>query len=144
MRRGDKMALHIGSFEALRARFGSRSSLKLANNTYGTFLASESFGIGKYPTITEEKIIVRYHTTDIARMTSAYAILDSGGWLTSTTKERLNTIARAYGWSLHQEKGAWKLTSAQRTVYEFADNVRIFANGEILGAGEDNHKGKSK
>lgn len=51
--------------------------------------------------------VIRLHATDIARkMFDGSVILNSGGWKTVTTKDRMNG-AMPVGYCLSQERGAW-------------------------------------
>ena len=48
--------------------------------------------------------IIRLHRTDIVRkLPDGSVILNSGGWRTPTTKERMSS----YGWRVIQDKGQW-------------------------------------
>lgn len=52
---------------------------------------------------------LRYHETDIVVCkTNNTVVLNSGGWQTSTTKERINWCLSPYA-SLYQEKHVWKV-----------------------------------
>jgi hypothetical protein len=51
--------------------------------------------------------VVRLHRTDIFRRNSnGDIILDTGGWNTGTTRDRMNDALRPYGASVHTHKGA--------------------------------------
>ena len=43
------------------------------------------------------KTAVRYHDTNVVEFTPDTITLNSGGWLTATTKRRMNETASAYG-----------------------------------------------
>lgn len=53
--------------------------------------------------------IVRYHNTDVVKFNSERITLDSGGWMTSTTKTRMNQASNEYGlgFNVHQDDGKW-------------------------------------
>lgn len=96
-------------------------SKKVANNTYARL---DSNGA----------IVIRYHDTDVVTLFYDGAIrLDSGGWKTLTTKERLNWFL-PYSIRVYQESGIWYL-SDNKEVYLFEDGLTISASGEITGAG---------
>jgi hypothetical protein len=70
-----------------------RPSKKIANNTY---LKQRENG----------SIAVMLHSTDIILfLASGMVKVDSGGWKTPTTKQRLNEYLE--GWQISQEKGIW-------------------------------------
>lgn len=53
--------------------------------------------------------IVRYHSTDVVTVRGNEITLDSGGWMTVTTKRRMNQAARTFGlpFSVYQRRGEW-------------------------------------
>lgn len=55
------------------------------------------------------EVRVRFHTTDIFTMTAGKIRLSSGGWRTSTTKNRLNTCLNAIcsPWRIGPTKFEW-------------------------------------
>lgn len=65
---------------------------------------------------------LRYHWTDVV---TAYqdgrVVLTSGGWRTSTTKERINRYLPV-GYVLYQQKKTWWLSTPDGTV-EFEDDM---------------------
>ena len=72
---------------------------------------------------------VRLHNTVVARRHPGGQIfLDSGGYLTVTTKRRINEALRAWGqdWRVYQHKGEWfveEVQGAGRGPFEFADGM---------------------
>ncbi len=87
---------------------------KLGNNTY-----AERRG---------DAIAIRLHDTDILTFNPDGSIVcTSGGWKTSTTKDRLNAFAPVRIW---QKSGRWFLGDG----LEFQDGLTITARGEIKGA----------
>jgi len=103
--------------EMLKGR--NAQSKKLANNTY---LHRRG-----------DNIAIQLHSTDIATFTpNGDIILNSGGWHTSTTKERINM---AIGNRLSQVNGVWYIGDVR-----FADGIIIHANGKITGGIKDNPK----
>jgi len=86
-----------------------------------------------------ENIALQYHNTDVATFRPDDSIiLTSGGWHTSTTKERIN-MALQGRFYLRQELGRWFIGD-----YTFADGMIIKSNGSITGAGKDNPKADKK
>src|SRR2546423_133014 len=80
------------------AILGKRERKKLARNTY---LERRENGFA-----------VRYHATDVATWTKTGLVLDSGGYRTVTTRERINW-ALPMDVSLSQTRGVWSVTDAR-------------------------------
>jgi hypothetical protein len=67
-------------------------------------------------------VCIRYHDTDIVRIHEDGLItLDSGGWRTKTTKERINSYSPA---GIRQEKGIWYIGDVV-----FYDSMMVDADG---------------
>lgn len=82
-----------------------------------------------------DNIALQYHSTDVATFRPDDSIvLNSGGWHTSTTKERIN-MALPGGYNLCQENGRWFVNDCA-----YADNMVINADDSITGAGKNNPK----
>jgi hypothetical protein len=66
--------------------------------------------------------VVRYHDTDIVKVSENYIELNTGGWFTLTTKRRMNQVSSAYnlGFYVYQLNGSW---------YAKLDEVRYRFNG---------------
>jgi len=100
-----------------------KDSKKLQNNTY-----LEKRG---------ENIAVRLHETDVLTYTPKdKIILNSGGWKTPTTKDRINTYLpynAGKGFYLSQDAGIWYLhdRTALKT-FVFTDNIEIH-KGKVKG-----------
>jgi hypothetical protein len=62
--------------------------------------------------------------------------LQSGGWQTPTTKDRMNNFMPGGHLGIHQEKSIWYFTSGGGRV-AYADGMRIDRSGGITGEGED-------
>ena len=78
---------------------------------------------------------IRLHNTDIITFQKdGKTILNSGGWMTPTTKDRLNKYS---GYRIHQEKGLWYIGNIV-----FKDGIQLskITSGEIesIGAGSEN------
>lgn len=99
-------------------RLGKRDSRKVGNNTYLKRRGNET-------------IALRLHATDIVTWHSdGRTVLDSGGWLTVTTKARMNEWAPV---RIYSVLGRWVFPDG--TVY--ADGITISPDG-ITGQGEHN------
>lgn len=113
------------NFAALDLKLQGRNheSRKLANHTY-----LERRG---------ENIAVRLHQTDILIFSPDGAIeYNTGGWKTSTTKERMNSFGSLNLWT---ERGVWYIgkgwsKEGKRVVY--ADGMKVMPDGTVVGAGE--------
>ena len=95
-----------------------RNSRKLANNTY---LHRNG-----------EDICVRLHNTDVVTFKpNGEAILDSGGWKTVTTKERINKYSPV---GVFQNKGQWYIGDWNSNIKEcplFFDGMIISKSGKV-------------
>lgn len=67
---------------------------------------------------------IRLHDTDIVTFSGDKIILNSGGWRTSTTKDRINKFAPVY---IHQTKGLWYIDNKL-----FYDNCIVNNKGELI------------
>lgn len=67
---------------------------------------------------------VRYHGTIIIRRVSNGYRLSSGGWQTSTTKQRLNALMPA-GYSIFQKDYRWFITLQDGETVPFEDGMVI-------------------
>ena len=95
---------------------GSRSSKKLANNTYLTKADGGSLG----------RVAVKLHSTNVVELFSdSTYVLNSGGWRTATTKDRINGYSPA---RISQVKNVWYLRDGSL----FYDGMTIDAYGNPL------------
>lgn len=64
--------------------------------------------------------------------------LNTGGWFTHTTKDRINNLGIKPLGDIHVDKGVWIYTNRNtKDVCAFADGMRVLPTGEVEGAGED-------
>lgn len=56
--------------------------------------------------------IVRYHDTDVVKFNNKVIVLNTGGWFSATTKDRMNTASFEFnlGYKVAQVKGEWVVT----------------------------------
>jgi hypothetical protein len=81
-------------------------------------------------------VVVRLHNTNIVTLTKDDSIiLNSGGWRTVTTRDRISKLIRKAGWSLYSERGVWIVSIAGKS-YTFTDGMIIHADGSVEGAGD--------
>lgn len=78
--------------------------------------------------------VIRLHLTDVLTvLPDGTEILNSGGWMTPTTKDRIN--ATAYR-QVCQKDSMW-LVNYRGNQYVFADGITFHPNGKVTGAGEN-------
>jgi hypothetical protein len=85
----------------------------------------------------EGELAIRLHETDVVTFTRlGITILNSGGWKTVTTKDRINEALSGTGWRLSQERGQWYVGYADSAAnrHVFADGMKICANNRVNGA----------
>jgi hypothetical protein len=81
-----------------------------------------------------DNVAVRLHRTDIVTFApNGNVTLNTGGWTTVTTKDRINNTSPHRVWS---ERGVWYVTVNGKP-HVFADGITISASGEVTGAGEE-------
>lgn len=97
----------------------SRVERKIDNNTIARFVG--------------DNIIVRFHNTDIGEfLPDNTLILNSGGYKTYTTKDRINDLL-PNGIRLYQESGLWWLSHNWSDKIPFCDGIMILPDGTITG-----------
>lgn len=90
-------------------------------------------------TTTDGRTVIRLHQTDIVTtMPNGDIVLNTGGWQTVTTKERLNRYAPA---SIYSHNGVWIIRYAGQE-YAYQDGLTIHADGQISGVGPDPNETK--
>ena len=69
---------------------------------------------------------VCYHNTEVVKITDDKIILNSGGWLTATTKRRMNQASLTYGlgFSVYQVNYTWYVDYKGDTI-PFEDNMEL-------------------
>lgn len=85
---------------------------------------------------TEGATVTRLHLTDVVQaMPGGRFRLDSGGWQTMTTKDRINDALRGSGFVVTSGKGVWHVAAGPSHAYDYgaavADSVPFF-DGMIL------------
>lgn len=79
---------------------------------------------------------VRLHNTNVVMTTpSGSIILDSGGWMTPTTKDRINNFSP---YTINQRKNIWYV-NINGTEYIFNDGMKISKRGKVTGATPKNN-----
>jgi hypothetical protein len=81
-------------------------------------------------------IAVQYHETDVVTVRANGSFqLNSGGWKTMTTKDRMNCYLPR-GVTVFSERGIWYVTTPKRTAV-YRDGMVIKKNGAAAGAGSE-------
>lgn len=101
-------------YEATKMVHGktNRTNRKIGNNTYGEILPDGSVGIMLHSTY-----VVRIHPDNSAT-------LNTGGWYSTTTKDRMNKYSPV---RVYQRKGQWYLENGE----EYEDGVTVADNNLI-------------
>lgn len=79
-------------------------------------------------TVSTEQGITRvtYHQTAVVKYGNGNITLNSGGWMTPTTKKRMNQTSETFGlgFKVFQKAGAWFVDYKGNTL-DFADNMQL-------------------
>lgn len=82
--------------------------------------------------LSDERIAIRLHDTDVVIFDKDGSVeLNSGGWLTVTTKARMNEFLGERG-NVWSERGKWYVGHWNGNKTRFFDGIRIAADGTIL------------
>ena len=83
----------------------------------------------------QSRLIVTFHNTAVVQVVNdRYVVLNSGGWLTPTTKRRMNQASEVYrlNYIVYQKGWVWYVKTPSTTA-EFVDNIIIDkVTGKIL------------
>jgi len=73
----------------------------------------------------EDFHVVAYRGTPVVRFNDEKIILNTGGWMTATTKSRMNEASRQYGlgYSVSQINYEWFVTYKGRTIPFMTDEL---------------------
>jgi len=108
------------NYKQAAERLGERTSCKIGNNTT---LINRG-----------DRIAVKLHETDIITYwPNGHAVLESGGWRTSTTKARFNSWL-PLGFAISSDHGEWSVYRYGVKVATYADGLTIGPRGGIHGA----------
>ena len=77
---------------------------------------------------------VRYHKTDVVSFNTSVIVLRHGGWLTATTKLRMNQASCQFdlGYSVHQRKKQWYVSRWNAEKHEWYDETPFSPTGVHL------------
>lgn len=102
------IAENMTTYTQLMTKLGNREKRKLGNNTY-----LEKRG--------ETKLAIRLHATDVLLFEPDKVTVQTGGWRTLTTKDRINSYAPC---TIYQAKGQWYWrTGEQFTEGDYFDST---------------------
>ena len=110
---------HVNDYPSAAKFLGDKGSRKLANNTkvYRVMLGGY-YGL-------QDEIHVRLHNTDIVSYRADGVItLNSGGYRTVTTKQRINQLLPP-GWDVYQKKHKWYVVAPNGEQEDFFDGMKI-------------------
>jgi hypothetical protein len=120
-----KMTTTADTYRDLDEWLGSRDAKKLAHNTTAE----------RRPLPDGDAIAVRLHSTDVVTFHADNTItLNSGGWRTVTTKDRINAVLPA-PLKVYSSDGVWTLQrmgNAPAVVSEFYDGMRFDRHGAMV------------
>lgn len=105
--------------EYLHTRGKAVPRKKVGNNTY-LERRTDQHGVRWIDLVLHRTAVVTYSEDGLVR-------LDTGGWLTVTTKDRINSGLPA-GWVVRSTKGVWELADGwhgARNVYRFTDGISL-------------------
>jgi hypothetical protein len=118
---------NIRSWQEADKYLGAKDERPLANNT-------------RIRRRDDHAIVIRLHETDIityfpAEAAAGAIALRTGGWLTPTTKHRLNTYGPE-GFRVWQERGQWSLCNWRtREAFPWAEGITV-QDGQVYNAGD--------
>lgn len=69
---------------------------------------------------------VQYHQTDVVKFNAKNIVLNSGGWLTATTKKRMNQTSEQHnlGYKVYAKSGKWFVDFKGGTI-DFCDGLTL-------------------
>lgn len=104
-----------------RGKGSNPTSRKVANNTY--LIQREGY------------IAVRLHSTDVVDIHPDKLVLRTGGWMTPTTKDRINRYLPV-GWNLYTERRVWWLSHFRGLGEEVTKTRKRKVLGRYVPVGE--------
>lgn len=116
------------SYGGLRRFLDGREERKLGHNTWVEKVSD--YGSN------EVSYAVKYHRTNILTINSEDIVkLNTGGWETVTTKDRLNQFLRCRNIYISQKKHVWYISTRYGT-YEYKDGMLVLPDGQVQIPGE--------
>jgi hypothetical protein len=107
------------NYDKLKEELGNRESKKIGHNTLLSKTDINEIGI-------------RYHSTYIIKIDPTNIIkLDTKGWWTPTTKDRLNKFLNCRNVGIYQEKNQWYIRGNNGT-FKYDDGIMVTEDGDII------------
>lgn len=82
-----------------------------------------------------ERAIRLHHTDIVVFRPNGDIVLNSNGWRTPTTKDRMNKFI--WPWYISQSNKIWHISNDDGNQFVYADNMILHNDGTVTGAGED-------
>jgi cytochrome c biogenesis protein ResB len=112
------------SFDGLMRFLNGRDEKRLGHNT--SVLKTQDWRSNL------DAVAVKYHNTNILTVNSVGIVtINTNGWETNTTKDRLNQFLRCKGMYIYQKKYKWYITSDFGTL-PYVDGMQIFPDGKLI------------
>ena len=75
---------------------------------------------------------VVYHSTPVVKFNQSEIRLDSGGWMTNTTKLRMNQASNQFklGFNVYQKNYEWFIDYIGKT-FNYSDGITLFRNDGV-------------
>lgn len=91
-----------------------------------------------------ESVALRLYSTDVVTFRpDGSAVLDTGGWRTVTTKDRINSATT--GWNVYSVRGEWRAAcQANGADVPFAEGMTVWPDGRYDGAGSESDLAQEK
>ena len=109
-----------------------KSKKQLLNNE--SCIKSKLIGFNTIEIIQEDCRVIRYHETDIITEYPDKIILNSGGWKTKTTKDRMNLYTNL---DINQKNNSWFVNG-----HLFYDNITFDKQGNLLSEVKESNVSK--
>lgn len=107
------------SYHKLASFLGKKDARTIAHNTVVIRVSESQIGV------------ILHHTRILTFDLVGNVTLNSGGYHTVTTKQRLNQFLRPHGWSVEQKKYEWYVRGPQGEKEEFEDHM-VLSLGSTL------------
>lgn len=98
---------------------------KITEQASKAFWGHYDFKMSNTQVKSEDLNIMVLHDTAIAWLDNGELVLNTGGYRTNVTKERLNGILSEIGHVIFQKNWVWYLENRAGTIVEFEDFMRI-------------------
>ena len=99
-------------------------------------MRADIIGSHKTSVINDDNILlVAYHSTIVVKVVnSQYVVLKSGGWLTPTTKRRMNQASNQYrlNFRVFQKGWVWFVQTPNSTIEYYEGMIIDIINGKIV------------